>query len=300
MLYVARDQARRWADEAKDDSAVAPTGYQAFDVYLKRGGLRRGHLAGLLGRSGVGKTAVVCNIISRLAEARVPVLFSSQEMTQQEVTNRLLAIHYGLPVSTIETKFKNDTLDPRWLEKYAVDFGGLIVDDTNEMTFDNLSSACTAFDALLGGRPQVIVQDYLNYMSQQGLFGNESVKVARQAQLMKGLAKAENVAILTLVQTGRANESDSNKRNHGHIPLTMEDMMYGGEQSMDVMLGMFRPELDPALWDPTLEGDAHLDAQMKLNDWRNKAVFQVVKNRFGPTHYEGHQVSIDWNTMMFN
>jgi len=36
-----------------------------------------------------------------------------------------------------------------------------------------------------------------------------------------------------------------------------------------------------------------------LNEWKNKAVFQVVKNRFGPTHYEGHQVSINWNTMTF-
>ena len=300
MSFVTADaQVRGWVEEATDTTAVIPTNYGAFDAFLKRGGLRRGHLAGLLGRSNVGKTALACNIVSRMVLEGVPVLFSSQEMTAAEVTNRLLACAYGLPVNYIEDKMREGNFDTRWLDKYRHDFARLVLYTKSQPTHDNLSTAMADYEGAVGVRPAVVVQDHLQLMSQQGLYGNEGVKVSRTAQLFKELARDEGVVVLNVNQTGRANESDATRRNHGHIPLSMEDMMWGGEQHYDVIFGVYRPELNPDLYDPAASNDKVMENHNFLIEWGDKAVLQVVKNRHYKKNPAGVPVNINWDVMQW-
>lgn len=299
MLHGADTQLFLWQHEATDDSSVVGTGFTAFDSVLKRGGLRRGHVAALLGRSNVGKTALACNVIRNMVFDGHSVLFSSQEMRAEEVTNRLLAIAYDLPVNELESWLQQGKVGQPLLNQYREDFAKFAIYDSKEPTFEDLRKEIATFQEMTGAKPDVLVQDYMTLMSSQGLFGAMPERVGRVARNFEILAKTEQVAVITLVQVGRANEGDPTKRNHGHIPLTMESGMYGGEQAFDVMFGMYRPELDPELHDPSLDGDAWYEAQAKLERWRGKAVLQTVKNRFGPTNLVGGEVSIDWNTMRF-
>jgi len=304
LLYGSDRQIARWEAEAKDESAVVPTGYRAFDDYLKRGGLRRSHLAALMGRSNVGKTALVCNVVSRMVCGGAPVLFSSQEMSVAEVTNRLIACTYELPVQDIEDWAKQDRIQRPFLDAYRRDFSALEIYDDDEPTFDDLRQAIADFREKHGTKP-VLVQDFMELMSSSGTYGNEVVKVGRIAREFKKLAREQDIPVLVLVQVGRAKEYDVSARNHGHVPLTMEDARWAGEQAFDVMLAMYRPELDPDADNQTLqygspkEVERYEQAQEKRLRFKDQAILQVVKNRFGKRNDTGVAVDIDWSTMRF-
>lgn len=303
-LYGAVDQMLVWEKEANDETAVVATGYRAFDAYLKRGGMRRSHLAGLLGRSNVGKSGLLINLASRMVAADVPVLISSQEMSVSEMTNRLIAVHYGLSVQTIEEEAREGRHWALRNETYVNDFERLEIYDDDEPTVAQLGEAARAYRNKHGVMP-VILQDYMELLSTEGIYGNEVVKIGRLARMLKALARDLDTPILTLVQVGRAKEHDISARNHGHIPLSMEDARWAGEQAFDVMFGMYRPELNPDADNITLlHGDKkdqeRYEAAQELRQmYRNQAVLQVVKNRFGPRNDEGSPVDIDWRTMQF-
>jgi replicative DNA helicase len=304
LLYGSADQLLVWEKEAKDETAVIPTGYAAFDRYLKRGGLRRSHLAGLLGRSNVGKSGFLVNVASHMVRVGAPVLISTQEMSVAEMTNRLVAVHYELPVQEIEDWVKQDRLWALRNETYAEDFHRLEIFDDDEPTVAQLGDAARAYKAKHGATP-VILQDFMELLSTEGMYGNEVVKVGRLARQLKALARDLDTSVFTLVQVGRSKEHDISARNHGHIPLSMEDARWAGEQAFDVMFGMYRPELDPDADNPMLlhgdkkEQERYELAQEKRLQYKNQAILQVVKNRFGPRNDAGHPVDIDWKTMRF-
>jgi replicative DNA helicase len=304
MLYGSADQVTMWEREANDETAVIPTGYKAFDAYLKRGGLRRSHLVGLLGRSNVGKSGLLCGMASHMVMGGAPVLISSQEMSVAEMTNRLIACTYELPVQEIEDWSRSGRMQKPFLDAYARDFEGCAIFDHDEPTVEQLGDAAKAYQARHGLMP-VILQDYMELLSTEGLYGNEVVKIGRLARKLKALARELDTPVLVLVQVGRAKEHDISARNHGHIPLTMEDARWAGEQAFDVMLSMYRPELDPDADNPNLlhgdkkEQERYELAQEKRLRYKNQAILQVVKNRFGPRNDGGHPVDIDWKTMRF-
>lgn len=302
MLYEAMSALNRLRESAMDDTALVPTGYRAFDSYLKRGGLRRGHVAALLGRSEVGKTMLACNLVSRVVRAGHPVLFSSQEMTVEDVTARLISITYGLP-SDVEDRIKAGTLSEQWLDEFQEDFRDLIIWDEKEPNFADLTKQLATFEKLTGKKPSLVVQDYMDLMSQKGMYGGIVERMGGLAREFEKFAKTNEVATVVLAQTGRANEGDSTARNHGHVSLTKEDIRYGGEQAFDVMWGLYRPELDPKLYSSELEGEALMDALERRNYWKDKAVLQTVKNRFGKNSMtvplSGHEVQLDWSCLRF-
>lgn len=304
MLYGPNDQMTLWEREASDETAVIPTGYKAFDAYLKRGGLRRSHLVGLLGRSNVGKSGLLVNLASNMVSAGAPVLISTQEMSVAEMTNRLIAVHYGLGVQDIEATARDGGLWALRNQTYVEDFARLEIYDDDEPSVADLGDAARAYRAKHGVMP-IILQDYMELLSTEGMYGNEVFKIGRLARMLKGLARDLDTPVLTLVQVGRAKEHDIAARNHGHIPLTMEDARWAGEQAFDVMLAMYRPELDPDADNPNLahgdkkEQERYELAQEKRLRYKNQAVLQVVKNRFGPRNDSGHPVDIDWKTMRF-
>ena len=303
-LYGAVDQMLLWEKEATDETAVVPTGYRAFDFYLKRGGLRRSHLAGLLGRSNVGKSGLLVNLASNMVGAGAPVLISTQEMSVAEMTNRLIAIHYELPVQEIEDKAKAGGLWALRNESYVADFEYLEIYDDDEPTVEQLGDAARAYRQKHGVMP-VILQDFMELLSTEGIYGNEVVKVGRLARKLKALARDLDTQVITLVQVGRSKEHDITARNHGHVPLSMEDARWAGEQAFDVMWGMYRPELDPDADNPLLlhgdkkEQERYELAQEKRLQFKNQAILQTLKNRFGPRNDAGHPVDIDWKTMRF-
>ena len=300
-LFDAPDQVEEWAKEATFRDAVIRTGYPGLDRYLKGGGIRRGQCACLMARSEVGKSWLALNLIVNAIIDGYSVVFSSQEMTVAEVTNRLMAIHFGLDPLVIEQQKRSGTFDPALEQRYRNDFRNLSVYDYTEPTFDDLGKAIQLHDENAEAPCALFVQDYSDYMrlDRDDRYGNSAQKANTVAKRFAQLAKTRNIVVLTLVQTGRASEGDSSKRDHGHKMVTKEAIMYGGEQAFGIMLGIWRPELDPLLDDEVYarqNPDDYLQLQADIEPFRGKAFVNLAKNRYGPSHRKGVLMDLDWGT----
>lgn len=79
------------------------SGYKMYDKAIG-GGLRDGTINIIAARSKGGKSIIATNIGNHVAEnEKVPVLYMDTEMTQEDHTNRLLAMLSEVPINTIES-----------------------------------------------------------------------------------------------------------------------------------------------------------------------------------------------------
>ncbi len=88
------------ANKAKQMIGV-PTGIAALDAHSK--GLRAGQLIILAARPGVGKSALMSQIVDYAAEAKIPVLVFSLEMTALELGKRSVSAESGVDAQRMST-----------------------------------------------------------------------------------------------------------------------------------------------------------------------------------------------------
>ena len=100
--------------------------------------------------------------------------------------------------------------------------------------------------------------------------------VQGMARALKVFARENDVALIVLHQVKRGD------RNAGHRPLDLTDGKFGGEESADYVLGMYKPSLDP-------------NVSQKMRDYmENDIRFQFLKTRTGGgIHPDG--VQHHWN-----
>lgn len=264
-----------------DDTVRIPTGFKTLDELL-RGGLRPGHVCLFLGRTGVGKTAVSTQVAVNAATAGHGVSIASLEMGREEMTIRALSAASGLPVWDVEEtllKMREGEEPPRVLMEASRQLRTLSVDDSNKPQWDDLARWVDESERVTGVRPKLVVVDHLKLMKRYGYPRGEAERVAQLSEDAKAFAKDTSVAALVFHQVGRSVEA-SDRKNHGDIPLSMEDAMYGGEQDADYVFGVYRPELSPRLDDVERQAVA------------NVMMLQVLKNRHGAQHLKG--VALRW------
>lgn len=295
MLVDSTVQLMRYDELITDSSPVASFGFRAVDQFIEHGGIRNGHLAFVVARSGVGKTNFILNVIDRLTTAGKTVLFSSQEMLSEELVPRLMAIRWGVPLREVPMDYTASKETGQGLVSYPKEFGGLYIYERKRPTFDDLKAALGMVAEGTGQTP-VVIQDYLHLMTRNGYPQFEQQRIPKLAEDSKVWANENKVPFIQLTQTGRANEHDDGA-NHGHIPLSMESLMYGGEQAADLIVGLYRPEKNPAWQRLDLEGEKLLEAQANLATWRDKMVVQVPKNRYGEENIGGTPIHWDKQTM---
>lgn len=98
------------------------TGFDELDDLT--GGLYRGELAVLSGRPSMGKTAVALHMALQAARAGRNTLYFSIEMSEEEVTERILSMLSGVEAGKI--RFKGTNREERaLLEKAAAELAGL-------------------------------------------------------------------------------------------------------------------------------------------------------------------------------
>lgn len=294
-LALANHQAQATYEAWINPSGVVPTRMRCIDSHLDAGGLSESTLTMLLARSAVGKTWFALWLAIQILEQDIPVLFSSQEMRTNRLVKRLLQLKYQLNSREALDVFGEDWHNRGAIStSYLQDFRQLAIYDQQSPSWVDLQRALNQAQQHFGQTP-VLFQDYNALMTRKGYYA-ESSRIPQLAQEAKEFANNNQLVFVQLVQTGRAAEGDISKRNHGHQPLTMEAAMYGGEQAADVMVGLYRPELDPELRTPRDLCESHdqwLENQVQLDKWRNRLVVQILKNRDGQLNLEGDVVRFD-------
>lgn len=206
------------------------TGYPELDVVLR--GMAPGEVMTLVGRSGVGKTAALLNLLSTMSQGR-PSLFISLEQPAPQVFERLVSIDTGVGVTEIEERTRAN--DPGM----STNIAQTIQAWSHVLVIDTPCQLSELDGKIAGAGPLALVAlDYLGMISTPRGSGSTYEAVSEIARELKRLAKRHNVVMLTAAQVGREGES-------GGTPVTLRSARDSGviEESADVLLGMWRPEL---------------------------------------------------------
>lgn len=250
------------AMEANDGKITGTaSGYKELDDLLS--GFQPNALIVTGARPAMGKTAFALGAAANAAiRDQRPVLFFSLEMSQLELSQRLLCMEARLDFA----KVRNGGMGERdWVKLNAaltrLAEAELWIDDNPNVSIMEIRAKARRLKSKIGDLGLIVV-DYLQLMSGRGRVENRVLEIAEISRGLKILARELEVPVLALSQLSRALELRSDKR-----PM-LADLRESGsiEQDADVVLFLYRDEV------------YHPDSQ----DIGTAEVI-VAKHRAGPT-----------------
>jgi replicative DNA helicase len=271
------------------------TNYLIEEANAALGKLRAGNLVIVAGRPGMGKSAFATSYCLGAAINGHGVLFVSLEMSQEELTERMLAdlcydadAGQGIPFNMIRDRAVSSDRDWTRFDNARRMMAGL---PFRMVATGNLTPARLAglarqtarrFEAQ-GKTLDLIVVDYLQLMRAPGFKGSDRVaEVSEISRSLKLLAKDMGVPVMALSQLSRAVESRPDKRPQ------LSDLRESGsiEQDADAVCFLFRAEyyldqLEPEKGDP-----ARIEWEAKKREVENVIEIIAAKKRHGRTGVE--------------
>lgn len=221
-----------------EDSIVGiPSGLKAIDKKMK--GWRNGSLHIIAGRPGMGKTSYVLNLAMEAAKAGHGVAMFSLEMTELELTEKLISMQSGISSSKLDT---GKLTDEEWQNLQVG------IEKVNDLDiFIDDSSTLSPFEIRAKSRRlkmqhdiKLVIVDYLQLMKgDEKKSGNREQEVASISRSLKQLAKELDVPVIALSQLSRAVEL----RGGSKRPM-LSDLRESGslEQDANIVSFIYRPE----------------------------------------------------------
>ncbi|MFN0092961.1 MAG: replicative DNA helicase [Acidimicrobiales bacterium] len=238
-----------------------PTGYVELDEQLS--GLQPSSLVVIGARPGLGKTSFALGMLSHAAlKAARPVLMFSLEMSQVELTQRLLCSEARVDSSRIRT---GRLTEADWTAiSHAVGRLGeapIYIDDNPNVSVMEIRSKARRLKSQLGDLGLVVV-DYVQLMTGRSGAESRQVEVAEISRGLKILAREIEAPVVALAQLNRGLEQRADKR-----PV-LSDLRESGslEQDADVVMFLYRDDV------------YHPDSPDK-----GMVEVHVAKHRSGPT-----------------
>ncbi len=240
-----------------------PTGYKDLDNVLA--GLQKSDLIVLAARPSMGKTAFALNLAHNVAaQANMPVLIFSLEMSKEQLVDRMLAAEAGVNSWNLRTgNLSDDDFEKIGHAMGTLSETQILIDDSPGITISDMRTKARreAHRQPLG----LIVIDYLQLMSGGSRFGGDGNRVQEISEIsrgLKGIARELNVPVLALSQLSRSVES-----RNPQIPQ-LADLRESGsiEQDADVVAFIYREDY----YNPETEN-------------KNIARILIKKHRNGPT-----------------
>jgi len=211
-----------------------PTGFASIDKLLG-GGLRRRDLILLSGDIGSGKSSLALGLALRTALQGVPVLFLSGEMSEERLMERALALEGRATVDELRTG-KLDDERRAAVGAAAVRLRGLplVVRPLIGREFGEIEEAMRVVP-----RPTLVVVDYLQLVPPPRPVEDQDDALALATRALKGVALAEDVAMLVVAQLPAHVATRDDPRP------TRDDLGGRGQvkQHADVVLGLYREEM---------------------------------------------------------
>lgn len=210
VVDVYRD-VRKKAETYINDlgQAKIPSGLKTFD-YVMSGGLQKGQIAMIGGKSGFGKTVFLSNLSYYYSMVSGHnVLQVSLEELMADSYMRFDRMHYRVTPSDmlnsdgkIDPNFiKNVLAKPHKQEKGTLLFKRYT---PNTLTIDGLRQCIDASERQKGLKLDVVVLDYADLMRTSKKSDNEAVQGEELFQNLSKLAQEENVILITGTQLNRS------------------------------------------------------------------------------------------------
>lgn len=210
------------------------TGYTDLDKKIN--GLNKSDLIILAARPSMGKTAFALNLLINVASQKKSVLLVSLEMSAQQIFERIISVHSGIPLKKIINRDLNDS---EWTS-LGITTGNIANMDIKiskqSTSISNIRNIARKLKS--EGELDLIVIDYLQLMSSNVKVDNRQQEVSDISRGLKKLAVELNIPIIALSQLSRTVEARADKR-----PI-LSDLRESGaiEQDADIVAFLYRDE----------------------------------------------------------
>lgn len=274
--WTSRDGVRGIMRYAANPTKRVETGIWPIDNLIG-GGVGRGEVCVVIGKSGSGKSIVGQNILEH--NLGVPAVFFSFEMPGTMAVTRSLAIYSNRSHDDVFNMVENNQLDNDLLKKWADAHSKHYFVTRTGLDLAAMSQTLKEAEENIGERPAIVVIDYMELVA--AVSGAESIEaVTSVAQLLKGWAKEEEVACVVLHQTNKS-------LRHGDAP-DEDSARYGGFTEADVVIGVWRPHK----WEPRHKSESPLPQPTK-DYLKGFYGINLIKNRPKiELHEQGYLVPI--------
>lgn len=264
--------------------AGAPTGLADLDALL--GGLQRGKLYVLAARPAMGKSALATQIAMACASASPEayggsVLFESLEMTDSEVTARLMALRTGIAPYQIEGgTLQQADFETMLAAKAELDRLPIKIDEAARPTVAQIHNRARRV-ARRHGRLGLLIVDHIGLVapSPELRRAQKVYQIEEITNALKAMAKELDCPVLALSQLSREVEKREDKR-----PM-LADLRDSGsiEQDADVIMFLYRAEYYLARQHHTTGSKQYADWLTQMAAEEGRAEVIVAKHRGGPT-----------------
>ena len=208
-----------------------PTGYTKLDKYLRW--FTPGQLNIIAARPSIGKTMVAMNFLLKQTEADKKIALFSLEMTNKEISQRILARNSGMPVDQM-----NKPATPEQLDRVNTAMIKLEAQLKNLTLIDSVYSLpqITRMIKYLHKKSwlDLVYIDYLQIFDIKG--DNRNLEIGKITRTLKKLAKDLQISIILLSQLNRSLET------RGDQDPKLSDLRDSGsiEQDADIVLMLGR------------------------------------------------------------
>lgn len=242
------------------DQKKVKIGIPLLDKYMR--GIAPGEACQIMARAGVGKTALMLNILSHVVvQQRVPSLVFSLEMPVAQIFERMVQISNAKKGKDVEKVWKTDEDKAcEWFSNTVMNFGSSYIIDDDFLRIEDVYRYFELAEEKIGEKPAFVCLDYLGRMKNEAY--NVYEGTSELAKKMKNMARELGVALVYLHQTSRAG-------GDGTTAITMDMARDSGvvEEASDFMIGLWRPDMR--------------DPDKQKNDIEAMKV-ALLKNRKGP------------------
>ncbi len=226
--------------ESGSDLTGVPSGLRDLDRITA--GFQDSNLVVMAARPGMGKTSLALNIAAHLGvRENVPVAIFSLEMSQEEVTQRLMCAEARVDSKRLRTGSLDDA---DWAKLTnacdKLSRAPIYIDDTAGVTPIEIKAKTRRLQSRLkeeGGLGLVVV-DYLQLMGGQARVENRVQEISQISRSLKLIARDLNVPVIAISQLSRAVEARSDKRPQ------LSDLRESGsiEQDADLVMFVYRDD----------------------------------------------------------
>jgi len=251
--------------ESGGDITGVPSGF--YDLDRVTTGFHENELIILAARPGMGKTAIVLNMVVNVATyTKKNVAIFNLEMSADQLATRMISSAGQIDGYKIRTG-KLEHNDWKRVNEAISQLAEthIMIDDTPGISIGEIRAKCRRLAATEHGLAMIVI-DYLQLVSTTSKYaGNRQQEVAEISRELKKLALELKVPIIACAQLSRAVEGREDKR-----PL-MSDLRESGsiEQDADIVAFLYR--------------DDYYNKEARMDDNNSVVEFILGKNRSGTT-----------------
>lgn len=238
VLHERLKQLDELRNRAKGSYLGIPSGIKTLDDAIN--GFQAPDLIVLAGRPGMGKTSLALSLCLGFSKGGYPGAFVSLEMSDLQLSDKLMAMQSNVPVFKVKDPHKRDKVyneDERILKgAEELSDAPIYIDDTPGITIEDFEAKATELKTKYGIYYMII--DYLQLMTGSGRTNNREEEISKISRGIKLVCKKLNIFVIELSQLNRGVELRADKRPK------ISDLRESGsvEQDADMVLFPFRPE----------------------------------------------------------